>query len=64
MAAAQVMSMNGHMSDMICRVCSDICQVCGEECNKHKDMEHCVECAEACFLCAEECRKMASIHIS
>ena len=57
-AAAQVMSMNGQYAEEICRICADICFACGEECEKHSNMDHCRECAEACRKCAEECRKM------
>jgi hypothetical protein len=42
-----------------CRLCADICQVCGDECANH-DMAHCQQCAEACRLCAAECRKTAA----
>ena len=29
----------------ICALCADICQACGDECAKHKHMQHCAECA-------------------
>lgn len=40
--------------------CADICQSCGDECEKHKH-DHCQECAKACKRCTEECRKMAAM---
>lgn len=42
----------------ICALCADICQTCGEECDRH-EAEHCKACAQACFRCADECRRMA-----
>lgn len=43
----------------IARLCADICDRCGAECEKH-DMDHCRACARACRQCAEQCRQMAS----
>lgn len=43
----------------ICSVCADVCQACGEECDRHKH-DHCRECAAACQRCADECRRMAA----
>lgn len=60
-AAAQVMSMGGEKTEQLCRLCADICQACGDECNRHQHMVHCRECAEACYRCAEECRRMAGV---
>ena len=39
---------------------AEICQACGDECEKHA-MEHCKKCAEACYQCAQECQKMAAM---
>ena len=43
----------------LCRVCAEICEACGAECEKH-EADHCQKCAEACKRCAQECRKMAA----
>ncbi|PKR77153.1 four-helix bundle copper-binding protein [Halalkalibacillus sediminis] len=42
----------------LAKVCAEICEACGKECEKH-DHDHCQECAKACFNCAKECRKVA-----
>jgi hypothetical protein len=36
------------------RLCSEICEACAEECEKH-NYSHCVECAKDCRLCAKMC---------
>ena len=56
--AASYMTRDSEFARMMCRLCADICEACGEECGKHA-MDHCQRCAEACRRCAEECRKMA-----
>ena len=35
-------------------LCSDICEECARECEKHS-YNHCQECAHVCFKCAEMC---------
>ena len=59
-AAAQLMSLGSEEATALCAVCARVCEACGDECSKHKHMEHCLECAEACLHCAAECRKMAT----
>ncbi|MGI8950518.1 MAG: four-helix bundle copper-binding protein [Chitinophagaceae bacterium] len=59
-AAAQLMSLGSNQAKEICMICAQLCDDCGNECGKHKHMEHCQECAESCRKCAEECRKMAA----
>lgn len=45
----------------LAQVCAEICEACGNECDKHADMhEHCKRCAEACHKCAEACKKVAA----
>jgi len=39
--------------------CADACRVCGEECARHRRMEHCAVCAEACRRCEQLCRGAA-----
>lgn len=58
--AASYMSRGSEFAQEICRVCAEICDACGDECNKF-DMDHCQRCAKACHDCAEECRKMAGV---
>lgn len=59
--AAKLMSLDSHYAEELCRICVDICNDCGNECEKHIHMEHCRRCAEICFICADECRKMAGV---
>src|ERR1043165_5434508 len=54
-AAVQVMSINGKLSAELCELCSKICLLCAEECEKHDHMDHCRECALTCHKCAEVC---------
>jgi len=58
--AASFMARGSEFVGVVCRLCAEICQACGDECAKHKHMEHCQACAQACFRCADECRKMAA----
>lgn len=46
-------------ASQLAKVCAEICQACGDECNKH-DHQHCQECAQACYACAEACNHLAS----
>lgn len=55
--AAAYMSRGSDFAAEICRICADVCDACGAECERH-DMDHCRVCAEACRQCAEECRRM------
>ena len=59
-AAAGYMSRGSQFVDQLCRICAEICDACGAECEKH-DMDHCRDCTEASRQCAEECRKMAAV---
>jgi hypothetical protein len=56
-AAAALMSMGSVYAKQICRLCSEACSRCADECAKH-DHKHCRECADACRRCAQECDKM------
>jgi len=63
-AAASYESRGSQFAHDICRVCAEICDACGAECEKHAGhMEHCRTCAEACRHCAEECRRMAGVAV-
>lgn len=59
--ASALMARGSEFASQICALCAEICQTCGDECAKHKEMEHCQRCAEVCYRCAEECRKMAKM---
>lgn len=62
LTAAKIMGMGGEHASEVCRICADICEACGEECDKHES-SHCKKCAQACFKCAEECRIMAGVGV-
>jgi hypothetical protein len=58
-SAVAIMSQGSEFSNRFCALCAEVCQACGDECSKHKNMEHCQACAETCYECAESCREMA-----
>jgi hypothetical protein len=58
--AAKLMARGSEFAQKFCALCAEVCQACGDECNKHAQMDHCKRCADACYRCAEECRKMAT----
>jgi len=43
------------------KTCMEMCNACGEECEKHAHMEHCAACAASCRRCAEECANLQNI---
>jgi hypothetical protein len=57
--AAALMSRGSRFAAALCRVCADVCEACGAECEKHKH-DHCQKCAAACWACAEACLTMAA----
>lgn len=39
--------------------CATACRLCGDECEKHKDMHaHCQVCMESCRRCEEACNAL------
>ena len=62
-SAAGFMSRGSDFAAELCRVCADVCDACGAECEKHQHMEHCARCADACRRCADECRKMSGVAV-
>ena len=40
--------------------CAEACRLCGAECDRHRQMEHCLVCADACRRCEERCRQAAA----
>ena len=56
--AAGYMARGSECAKDLCRLCAQVCQICGDECAKHP-MDHCQACAQACRRCAQECRAMA-----
>lgn len=58
--AVEMMARGSQFAKDMCALCAKVCRACGDECSKHKHMEHCKRCAEACYRCAEECEKMST----
>ena len=44
---------------LMIETCADACRLCGDECEKHQQMEHCRICAESCRQCEQACRGAA-----
>lgn len=57
-AAAALMVRGGDHAQQLCRLCAEVCDACGAECEKYQ-LAHCQTCAQACRSCADECRAMA-----
>ncbi|HEV3451196.1 MAG TPA: four-helix bundle copper-binding protein [Acidimicrobiia bacterium] len=38
--------------------CVAICKSCGDECERHVQMQHCRVCGEACRRCEQACRQL------
>ncbi len=55
--AAAAMARGSENAHALCRLCAQICELCGDECGKH-DMSHCQTCAQECRACAAECLRM------
>jgi hypothetical protein len=55
--AAAAMARDSENARALCRLCAQICEICGDECGKH-DMDHCRICAQECHACAAECLRM------
>jgi hypothetical protein len=56
--ASQMMMRGSENAALACELCATICEDCAEECNKHSEMQHCIDCAKACEECAAACRKI------
>lgn len=52
---AQFLERNSESAELLLKVCSEICETCAIECEKHPNVAHCKECADACRKCAEMC---------
>ncbi|WP_455556313.1 four-helix bundle copper-binding protein [Comamonas sp.] len=59
--AASAMARNSEMAQHFCRICSEVCLACANECEHHDD-EHCQRCAAACRVCAKACLTMSNGH--
>lgn len=47
--------------DRVCRLCSDLCTQCGQNCVKVAGDDQLIKrCIEVCRQCAESCKRMAS----
>lgn len=55
--ASAAMARGSEQAQVICALCADICEACGDECGKHQ-LDHCQDCAAACHHCAQVCRRM------
>lgn len=54
--AIKLHSNDSEFSEKIMRLCSDVCERCGNECAKN-EMEHCQQCSEICKECAKACKE-------
>lgn len=57
--AVSAMARNSEMAKHFCRLCSEVCLACANECGQHSH-DHCKACAEACKKCAKACLEMTS----
>lgn len=62
--ASKLMAGGSEFAERFCALCADVCEACGNECEKHSSMDHCKQCADACFQCAKVCREMAGSTVS
>lgn len=61
---AKMLASDAELSGDFLNVCARICNMCGDECEKHAShMEHCRVCAESCRQCAEECRSFSKVNV-
>ena len=58
---ASLLSRGSEHGHHLAKECTEVCDACAEECEKHAHSQHCRECAEVCRHCAEECRNMAGV---
>ncbi|MGH8806969.1 MAG: four-helix bundle copper-binding protein [Noviherbaspirillum sp.] len=61
--AAAYMARGSELSNILCTACSQVCEVCADECAQH-EMQHCQDCASACRRCAEACTQMLTTLVS
>lgn len=55
---ARLIQRGSQVSQQQVGICADICNACGEECEKHAEkMEHCRICAELCRQCEKACNR-------
>lgn len=55
---ADFMVRHSIFSNLLCKICSQICTKCAEECEKIGD-ERMKECAQICRECAKSCNDMS-----
>ena len=53
--AVNSMARNSELAKHFCKLCSEVCLACANECGQHLH-GHCQRCADACRACATECR--------
>ena len=57
--AADAMARDSEMAHHFCRICSEVCLACANECGQHSHV-HCKHCADECKKCAKACLEMVS----
>ncbi|QNN59622.1 four-helix bundle copper-binding protein [Diaphorobacter ruginosibacter] len=55
--AADAMARESEMARHFCRICSEVCLACANECGQHSHT-HCKRCADECKQCAKHCLEM------
>jgi Domain of Unknown Function (DUF326) len=49
---------DANVATPLIEACVAICKSCGDECDRHAEMQHCRVCAEACRRCEQACRQL------
>lgn len=57
--AANAMARDSEMAPHFCRLCSEVCLACANECESHQH-DHCQQCAQACRACSKACLSMVA----
>jgi hypothetical protein len=61
-ATARILARQSALESSLARsvvlACAEACRLCGDECDRHSDHEHCRICAEACKRCEQACTEL------
>lgn len=57
-ALAKMASYQSEQVTALAKIVIDVCQICADECGKHKEHEQCKACAQSCLDCIDECKKL------
>jgi hypothetical protein len=64
LATGAILSRLGSVSEELVReqlrACRTACELCGQECDQHKQHEHCVICSDSCRKCGDVCDHLLS----